>query len=275
MSTRQKRTQDLNLLSAYLDNALRQSEQTKLESRLAQEPELRERLENLRRTKQLIGFLPHLKAPRNFTLTPKMVTVRKPRQSLVATLRLATAVASILLVVLFGIEGITNLPMASEMAPVAMEESARAFDMESTPEPLIIWEGQEAMAGGIGGGGGGEADSINTEELTMEVPPEAEEEAAVAVEVEPIEPTMVAAIPPETFEETTGDDHTSNKNVDEGLILGLNTAEGGEVVDTSAPTFTSAKEPASQISLIRWVEIGLAVIALGGGLALWVLRKRT
>ena len=46
----------------------------------------------------MIGFLPRLKAPRNFTLTPEMVTVRKPRQPLFVTLRFATAVATFLLV---------------------------------------------------------------------------------------------------------------------------------------------------------------------------------
>ncbi len=285
MSTRHKKNQELNLLSAYLDHALREPEQNRLETRLAQEPELQKRLENLRRTKQLIGFLQHLKAPRNFTLTPQMVTVRKPRQPLFTTLRLATAIASILLVVLLSLEGIAGLPKASMVeAPLAMEESARAFDTETTPEPLIIWGGQEAasvgmgggMGGGIGGGGGGEADSFITEELTLEVDPEAVlEETVVAPAEEPVKATAVAEIPPETPEETVEADRASIKAPDEELILGLNTDEAGQIIKSSIPAETNAEKPALQISPIRWVEIGLAVIALGGGIGLLIHRKRT
>lgn len=280
MSTRHKKNQELNLLSAYLDHALREPEQNGLETRLAQEPELQKRLENLRRTKQLIGFLPHLKAPRNFTLTPQMVTVRKPRQPRFTTLRLATAIASILLVVLFSLEGIAGLPKASMVeAPLAMEESARAFDTETSPEPLIIWGGQEAAVSGVGGGmggGGGEADSFITEELTLEVDPESVlEETAVAPAEEPFEATAAAEIPPETPKETVEADHTSSKAPDEELILGLNTEEGGQIIKRSVPADETAKEPALHISPIRWVEIGLAVIALGGGIGLLIQRKRT
>ena len=281
MSTRQKKNQELNLLSAYLDHALREPEQNRLETRLIQEPELQERLENLRHTKQLIGFLPRLKAPRNFTLSPQMVTVRKPRQPLFTTLRLATAIASILLVVLFSVEGIAGLPKASMMeAPLAMEESSRAFDTETTPEPLIIWGGQEAavsgVGGGIGGGGGGETDSFITEELTLEVDPEVMlEETAAAPAEEPVEAIAGAEIPPETPEETVEADHTSNKAPDEDLILGLNTDEGGQIIKSSIPAETIAEKPAIQISPLRWVEIGLAVIALGGGIGLLIQRKRS
>ncbi len=281
MSIRHKKNQELNLLSAYLDHALRKPEQKRLETRLAQEPELQERLENLRRTKQMIGFLPRLKAPRNFTLTPQMVTVRKPRQPLFATMRFATAIAAILLVVLFSVEGITGLPKASMVeAPAAMDESARAFDAESTPEPLILWGGQEAASGGIAngmGGGGGDASSYLTEELTLEADPdtEEEEESASTVAEEPVEETAVAAIPPETQEESTEADRTSNKSPDEDLILGLNTDEGGQIINSSTPAETAAKEPAMQISPIRWIEIWLAVIVLGGGIGLLIHRKRT
>ena len=279
MSTRHKKNQDLIILSAYLDHALREPEQKRLETRLAQEPELRERLENLRRTRQLIGFLPRLKAPHSFALTPQMVTVRKPHQPLFATLRFATAIAAILLVVLFSVEGITGLPKASMVeAPAAMDESARTFDAESSPEPLILWGGQEADSGGIAsgmGGGGGEAGSFITEELTLEVDPDAEEaEMESAAEV-PAEETAVGAVPPETQEESTEADRTSNKAPDEDLILGLNTDEGGQIIKSSIPAGADVKEPAIEISPLRWVEIGLAVIALGGGIGLLIQRKRT
>ena len=105
MNNERRRRHDLEKLSTYLDNALSLREKNRLEARLAKEPDLRERLEQLRRTKLLVGGLPRLRAPRNFTLTREMVTVRKPKkQPLFSYLRLASSLAAVLLVVLFGVE---------------------------------------------------------------------------------------------------------------------------------------------------------------------------
>jgi len=67
---------DLDLLSAYLDNALTTEERAQVESRLAAEPDLRRELERLRLTSSLIGTLPTLRPPRPLTLTRQMVTPR-------------------------------------------------------------------------------------------------------------------------------------------------------------------------------------------------------
>lgn len=64
---------DVELLSAYLDGMLPDSEKTALEQRLAQDVALRLELTALRQTIDLIRALPELKAPRSFTLTAEMV----------------------------------------------------------------------------------------------------------------------------------------------------------------------------------------------------------
>lgn len=64
---------DYELLSAYIDGALNESEHTALESRLQAEDDLRRELESLRATLALIQGLPTLKAPRNFTLDARQV----------------------------------------------------------------------------------------------------------------------------------------------------------------------------------------------------------
>jgi len=68
--------QDLELLSAYLDNMLNDAERSALEARLASDKRLNAELESLRRTVALIKGLPILKAPRSFMLTPEMVKSR-------------------------------------------------------------------------------------------------------------------------------------------------------------------------------------------------------
>jgi anti-sigma factor RsiW len=67
---------DLELLSAYLDNALTADERSAVDARLLTDAALRRELDTLRETKLLIGGLPQLKAPRDFTLTAAMVGAR-------------------------------------------------------------------------------------------------------------------------------------------------------------------------------------------------------
>jgi hypothetical protein len=64
---------DAELLSAYLDGMLTDSETAALEQRLATDAALRRELAALRQTIDLINALPPLVAPRSFTLTPDMV----------------------------------------------------------------------------------------------------------------------------------------------------------------------------------------------------------
>lgn len=59
---------DYDLLSAYIDGALTDSERADLESRLQAEPELRSELDELQATVTLLNNLPPRKAPRDFTL---------------------------------------------------------------------------------------------------------------------------------------------------------------------------------------------------------------
>ncbi|MCC6616733.1 MAG: LPXTG cell wall anchor domain-containing protein [Anaerolineae bacterium] len=72
---------ELELLSAYLDGALDESERQALEARLAHDAPLQRELDLLRETKQLIGALPTLRAPRNLTITQR--TQQRRQQPLV------------------------------------------------------------------------------------------------------------------------------------------------------------------------------------------------
>lgn len=271
MTNKRRNTRELNILSAYLDNALSPRDKKKFEVRLAKEPELQQKLENLRRTKHVLSWLPRLHAPRNFTLTLDMVAERKPRrQPLQAGLRLASALAAVLLVVLFGVEfilGEIRQPemLAAEAPALEVMEAARA-PMEETPVPLIQWE-PSGQGGGAAGGIGGEGDDI----IIIEEPVE---EPVMELEAAPEEESPeIEALPQE---ESLGAGETSEQPAAKGddLILGINPDEGGEIIDRSEPA-DLPMEPATQpwSGILRWAQIALAVIAVGGGIALLLLRR--
>lgn len=248
MNNKRRKTRELNNLSAYLDNALPAREMRKLEARLAVEPELREKLADLRRTKLALSRLTRLRAPRNFTLTPDMVPERRPhRQPLQGALRLASALAAILLVVMFGAEfilGEVRQPaMLADEAPAM--EAARAPEAEE-PEPLIQW-GQPGT-GGESVGMGGESAEIEEPMGQMEVMPE---------------------------EETTEEQAEAPSAKSDELILGINADEGGEIIERSEPAAIQREpEPLPWAAFFYWAQIALVVIAVGGALALLILRLR-
>ncbi len=271
MINNKQRIKDLRLLSAYLDGELREPQRRKLEMRLTKEEALREQLENLRKTQSVLGRLPRVSAPRNFTLTPEMVTVRRKRQPLFTALRWTTPVAAILMVVLFSVELLTGGPFLasrSQSAVLEMDESAPAE--EASPEPLILW-GAPGVEGSGGGMGGDAADSEMraAQEPMMEMLPAPEEEAveATAMPQEQAEEGLTA--PMDAEEESL----EAYKSAGDSPILGINTDQGGDVISTSEDA-TPPTSPIARLRAIRWAEIALAVIAAGGGIALLILRKR-
>jgi hypothetical protein len=274
------RSRDLRLLSEYLDSRLSETQTRKFEARLAEDSALRERLENLRKTKLMLSRLSRVKAPRHFTLTPEMVKVRRQKkQPMVLAMRWATTVAAILLVVMFGADLIFRSPIIGQpkmqAAAPAMESMALSADSvvdeeaanaEATPEPLILWgaagsggggEEPEAigMGGGFGSGGGG------TEEPVIEPP--------VPTEAAPEE------VPTGPLETMPQDTRIASKEAGDSPILGVNPEQGGEIISTSE----AAAAPASatwfaSLTALEWLEIALAVIVLGTGVTWLILRKR-
>jgi hypothetical protein len=146
---------DVEKISAYLDGQLKPSEKARLESRLLSEPELASVLKELRQTRGLLRQLPQRRAPRNFTLTPKMVGQKPPLPRTYPAFRFASVLATLLLFFTFA----TNF-----MAPRLTRTAA-------------------PYAYGMGGGGGGapetelQSATEEAEQLMLESAP-AEEPAA-------------------------------------------------------------------------------------------------
>ncbi|RME89208.1 MAG: hypothetical protein D6770_05160 [Anaerolineae bacterium] len=131
-------SRDLETLSAYLDGELTQAETKRLESRLESDPGLRAALDALLRTRALLRRTPRRRAPRNFTLSPRQVASNPPMPPLYSVFRLASALATVLL--LFTFAAHLLIPPAAATAPTlayrvggAPEEGLPA--QEAAPSP--------------------------------------------------------------------------------------------------------------------------------------------
>ena len=139
---------DLELLSSYLDGQLSPSDSTRLEARLNTDPQLVSALNDLRAARTLLRKLPQRRAPRNFTLTRKMVGLNPPLPRAYPLFRLASALATLLFVFSFGLNSIGRL-------------AASPF--------------------GIGGSGGGDASEQEIQSFAAEAATEAPADAPVAM----------------------------------------------------------------------------------------------
>lgn len=132
---------DLELVSAYLDGALSESERAALEARLQTDAELRRELARLRATVDLIKTLPTLPSPRPLTLTSRMV--RRPNiLTSAAFSALSTAAAVILLVI--GAALFTSRPYAApagfaarNVAAVPTASSINEPDIDGENNPVV------------------------------------------------------------------------------------------------------------------------------------------
>lgn len=157
---------DVEQLSAYLDGKLSQADSARLESRLQTDPELRAVMDDLSQSRALLRKLPERRAPRSFTLTPKMAGVKPPLPRAYPTLRFATALATLLLVFSFAANALapsltSSSPMAayglgggggpetnSDLAPAATEAPALAeptLDTFAVPTQLVPETTQKAL----------------------------------------------------------------------------------------------------------------------------------
>lgn len=241
---------DVEQLSAYLDGQLKPSEVARLESRLQTEPELVSILGELRQARGLLRRLPQRRAPRNFTLTPKMVGQKPPMPRTYPLFRFATVLATLML--FFTVA--TNF-----MAPRLVRTAA--------PYPYGI------------GGGGGDAEP----EMQMESAP------AEAAEAEPMEepameeaaPTEEPAAPQLPAPAPTMLAPTTDEGARAEPTLGLSEKSGVQVIPTgegfaqqTAPTAPDeAEQPQSAARPISvTVQFVLAGVAILSGLIAFILR---
>jgi hypothetical protein len=138
---------DLELLSSYLDGQLKPSDSARLENRLKTDPQLASALNDLRTTRTLLRKLPQRRAPRNFTLTRKMVGQNPPLPKAYPFFKFASALATLLFVFSFGLNSISRTAApaiggfgggadaASQESSELYAESAPAAATEAPAEP--------------------------------------------------------------------------------------------------------------------------------------------
>ncbi|MBN2116599.1 MAG: hypothetical protein JW730_08515 [Anaerolineales bacterium] len=131
---------DLELLSSYLDGQLKSSdaERARLERRLSSDPNLRAVLDDLRAARGLLRQLPMRKAPRNFTLTPKMVGKNPPLPRTYPAFRFVTALATLLFFFTMGINFLA--PQMASQAPAFGMGGGGAPDVYSAQEAPAVTE---------------------------------------------------------------------------------------------------------------------------------------
>lgn len=250
---------DAELLSAYLDGELKPSEISRLESRLRSDPELASVLNDLRATRTLLRRLPTRKAPRNFTLTRKMVGQNPPLPRAYPVFRFATTIATLLFFFTFGLNFVGSQLAASQ-----------------------------AMPYGMGGGGGDEFESYAAEPA-LEMPADAPAmEAPMAPAAEPAAP----AEEPVPAESATAPDNGASLTLapaspevplveDTTRIMETPAAKNGETENAVAQGQPSAADEAlvpvespSPAPLISstW-QIVLAIVALVGLVMMGVMRQ--
>jgi anti-sigma factor RsiW len=250
---------DVELLSAYLDGQLSQAETTRLETRLKSDPQLRAVFDDLSQPRALLRQLPARRAPRNFTLTPKMAGLKPPIPRAFPLFRFASALAAILFVFSFAVN--LTVPAFSAMRAAA-------------PMPAAF---------GKGGGGGAdptmEAAQLNQSEAASQAPaateapaliapaapmPTASAQDSAAITLTPEAPRTMAVMATPTPEAAAG------------------TAPSGEAQNQVSPTLPNQpitprdvqnapqemQRPPIPISIV----IGLLVLAVLAGIAAFFIR---
>jgi hypothetical protein len=227
---------DVEKLSAYLDGQLKPSEKARLESRLQSDPELASILKELRQTRGLLRQLPKRRAPRNFTLTPKMVGQKPPLPRTYPAFRFATVLATLLLFFTFA----TNF-----MAPHLIRTAA--------PFPY-----------GIGGGGGADPE-MELQAATAEAAQPALEMPAIEEPAVPGTPTPLATLVAPSAEENNLVEPTPQASEKSGVQEAPTSDTFGQRILEEEPRPTAPPISAP-------VQIVLGVIAALSALVAFILR---
>ena len=287
---------DLESLSAYADGALSPVERRDIDARLAQDPALRQALAQIRATSSLLRALPQVRPPRSFTLTPEMAGIRSGRLRY-PLLPMATALATLAFVVTVGVDmfgGVTSnaafraAAPAEEMAlqaPAAMPalptaagadalEAGALQSVAATSEPEV--PAMDAMAATPTAASEDAIREAPTLGVVGEAPPAALGTATADPSLEARsaatggcgacggEPQVLGATPMDKFAAESGPE----------AAMVTQEMEAQTMTPMPEATALEARQPGG-LPALRWVEIGLAAVALALAAVTVRTRRRT
>ena len=289
-------TREWEDLSAYLDGQLNPKQSLHIELQLKERPELQEALEELRRTQAVLRVQGILRSPRNFTLTPEMVGFKagrrytwKPDFGLYPVLKFSSTLASALFMIVIIAHFLIAGPI-NQTAGVAMKPASKEMFVETPvalqPEATIAAEALDQFA------------TTPPPSANREIPPEANQLLLPSAEggvggmgsqfPEPTSPLSIAVAAPQVSI-TESFSATLMSSIPTPTIAGEVAAKAVPAYPEPLPTEPKlATEPVTypepEVMKIQkpglggnpwfWAEIGLGVLAIGTGLAAFVLRRR-
>ena len=217
--------EDIERLSAYLDNELPETERLVLENELAENSILQAELTGLQQTKNLLASLPELKAPRSYALHPEMLerdaekVITFPTKRKRQNPNVLSAIAAVF-VVLFGlgfILSLSNLRVATNTvlvanATVASVEQANLSDPLASPMPKTRVPAAQAMQTTVS-----VAESMDDEAQPPPPPPSSSD--GVANAAAPPEPAQDSAnlASEEVDEQSEGSPEESESEIDDAV----------------------------------------------------------
>lgn len=242
-------SRDWETLSAYLDGQLSTAERARLERRLKSSPNLQQALQELRRTRAVVRSLPKLRAPRNYTLSPKMAGIRQRQPRVYPIFRFASLLASLLFILVVAGDFLVAQRFASAPLSASQAEEAPMAMVEASPEGTT----------GPAGGGFVEAPQEEAAEpsaRTADQTPQAEVESmqASGLEAAPTSPVESPTVGPPSVASPEGEALPAEDAQEEQVRapFGLRIGEWG---------------------IFRIAEIALALVAILTGLIAVILRR--
>lgn len=300
-------------ITAYVDGALSPAERRQFETQLNSDSALRAEVKQLQRLKQSLRQLPERRVPRNFTLDPAVYGKPAPQPlfRLVPTMRVATVLTAVFLVIAVTADLLTfGAPMGSvaDMAaePVAMQSDIAATEeVDLTAEQSVEESAADAAMETMAMAEEAPADDGEMAEAEMaEEETAAEEELAEeSVEAALIEATVMAPIAESMAGEEMAAEDGSTDSADEAAdtpriqptpTLGDRVTEGDTVeippaevpetieqeggAETAVESATEVSEVVeapgrAPLTPLRVAQVGLAVLLLLFG-GLWLAGRR-
>lgn len=265
-------------ISAYVDGTLSPRDVTAFESRMAEDAALRQRVDETRQVVAMMRAMPMRETPRNYLITPSMVTQARPspapRRAPLFAMRLATSLVALAFVVTSGLtllqSGMTpRMAMAPSEAPqealveefaastVEVEAEVAALEAPAPAEDEMTLKAAEAEATPLAQG------TLTPEEaLALEPMPAEGEAAGMGGGAEA--PVEAPAVPAEESGVGGGPE-------EEEADASLRSAPRTETPETEAPAAPEAEAPAEEVAIaateIADTENAMAVAEAEQGIA--------